>query len=406
MALLSLRDHGTCYWRPGYLLLWGVVALGVAASLPIPAFGLLLLWLVVRLALMPDSTWPPMLATHLWPTLALVGAYASARTHVTVADLPALLGAMVAWGCFVSSWTAFSLWKGRGYEYRWHGLVLSEQDSGDSIGNSGLSAGQANRNHLEAGSVLCAAAGCGLALLVSPWWAVIVPWLLLPVLGSLWQAYRGNGYLLSQGIGASVVLGIGLLAIASPDVAVYGVGGLLLWLARYLRQAQTEWYGPDSGRFAAWRIGWLYLWWRHRWIVRLIGLGPGMWEPHYRRAVQGVSGNGKGEPMILTNAHNEYLQILVEHGLIGLTLLLAGLGTVAWRLLAVWTPETQAAWLLFSVLCALALVSHPWTWLREGAMQIPSSLVGVRPQHVIIVIGNPALHGLVFLIALCVGVNL
>lgn len=110
----------------------------------------------------------------------------------------------------------------------------------------------------------------------------------------------------------------------------------------------------------AWAIGELREKDRARcWQRWLFGFGTGTW---YTLTLPFTSTRQKG--LFYVTAHCEFIEQLVEHGVIGLVVLLGYLG---FGLVRCFTggPEGQAVFLMALTMCSIAAVSFPWMQVRE-----------------------------------------
>jgi O-antigen ligase len=114
-----------------------------------------------------------------------------------------------------------------------------------------------------------------------------------------------------------------------------------------------------SGRKEWWTVG-LRVWWKNPWPLRLIGLGPNAWQIFARNAAGRFAGDPIHTKLDMMHAHNDYLQILFERGLLAFVALLGFLGSTLWTL-AHAGADGQALFLVGCVLCAVAFCSFPWT---------------------------------------------
>lgn len=113
----------------------------------------------------------------------------------------------------------------------------------------------------------------------------------------------------------------------------------------------------------AWRL------WAQRLRVRLLGCGTGTWYPLTKWPALMRTGKLNEttkvwEGMVYLSAHNEYVELWFEQGLIGL---LAALGFVAYGLQVTWTggPVGLAVFLPVVALLSIAFTNFPFTLFRE-----------------------------------------
>lgn len=353
--------HNRCSWLMFFCGL--TVAYMVAARNP---------WAGVCIALvivgtMTTAPWSQTWQRSGYPALAAASAYLALTPIITQALIVPVLWTFVAVGCWAGAWTIFSSWKGKTpYQIVWgkflgtteRPIFCWHEDS-----PTHLKAGQGNANHLQGVALLCLAAVAGLCWLGFVWAALALPVVAQPLIqrvnkeGVLSQAHV---HLASLGV-AWLALQVSTGASATALLAVYG-GALMVavkpWRPRPLGQI-------DGGRFALWRLVIAQCWWPLGWRQRLMGVGTGTWEPltaeATTRQLQGI---------VFTTAHNEYVQWLVEHGMIGV-LFLAGYLTDALARLWQGGPLGQAMFLMAITLCSMAVTNFPWTWFHEIA-QPPS----------------------------------
>lgn len=264
--------------------------------------------------------------------------------------------------------------------------------------------GQGNTLHLVSVSSITVAACVGL-LVMGQWWAALaLPFCLLPM-GLVW--WLQVSYDVEAGVnvpdrwqpGQTMlnlwVLGVGLCAIYAPIVAVGSIvamgvcGGAALWMLKPWAHGHRS---IDSGRLAYWLDALTLVWWPAGWKRRLFGFGTSTWFLATIRM-----GEARKHPNVYSAAHNEYLQQLVEHGLIGLAVLLAYLGEALWR---TWHggPDGQAVFLLGLMVCAIATINFPWTFFHEYHPPMKDG----KPNHQEEWYGSPTLNVLCFVVALLV----
>ena len=168
------------------------------------------------------------------------------------------------------------------------------------------------------------------------------------------------------------VLGLGLIGSGNPKVLAEHPGSTPLNRAFARATSLTDAAEYTSGSFSIRAVMWkatLRLVAAHP----IVGVGAGAWEveiPRYQVATAQVEDD--------YYAHNEFLQLLAEYGLLGwvfLLGLLAYLGSVAWRLRGLKTgPDQAEAPMRALTLCSLLaflLVSNagfPWRMASSGAL--------------------------------------
>jgi O-antigen ligase len=119
--------------------------------------------------------------------------------------------------------------------------------------------------------------------------------------------------------------------------------------------------------------------WAHRWRVRLIGFGTGMWYPMTKWPAMMRHGTFDPETKTLTgvvflSAHNEYVETLFEQGIVGF---LAAVGFVLYALHATWTGGVVGLAVLIPLmaLLSIAFCNFPFTLFREVEKSHPAQPV-------------------------------
>lgn len=310
------------------------------------------------------------------PSLAAAAAYASLVPLVSVSHVVPVLWAFVAVGCYMGFWTDYSRQQGLTPYMHWFprapqsGMwwppIALHEDS-----PTHLKAGQGNANHLQSAAALCTAAMVALAML--GYWSVLLAWplLLQPFLRRVNKEGRwGQGHLHLATL-TMTALGIwsGKVSILILVLTVYTLA-LCLWAKPW--RARTDWL--DGGRFGMWRTVMVDGWAKTTIRQKVLGLGTGIWQPWSAPLTVPKHGG-----VIFTAAHNEYLQWLVEHGVLGLFLLTGYLASACMRL---WQggPEGQAMLLLAMTLCSVAMTNFPWTWFHS--IQRPPECVTCKKPSV------------------------
>lgn len=314
-----------------------------------------------------------LLHTVIMPTAGLAGAYLICARSVEPWMLIPVLWAMGTVGSALGAWGLFSYWKGEKFTINWleQGWCGHWGIYDHHMPEAPYLCGQGNMMHLASMSSLCVAAVCGL-LWLGQWSAFgLLPLCLAPlVLAQLPNVY--TKFHPHQGILHVFTLACAVFLLLWPwptlgTVAVLGTGFLV-----YAKPwAIDHWDWWDSGRLSYWKDVVRYIWWPRAlrapgwpgllrtWQHRLLGFGTGSWFP-----ATVCMANNKKHPSILTNAHNEYLQQLVEHGIVGLVILVGYLADTLWRL-SQGGPIGQAGFLIGAVWCSIALVNFPWTYYHE-----------------------------------------
>jgi len=271
-----------------------------------------------------------------------------------------------------------------------------------------LHAGQENVNNSQAISVICTSAAVGLAWGFSPWWWLAVPVVALPIVLIQWLDWHMQR---SITIGPVILagVGIGLLPFAvgwwSALVLPFVLTGLVWGIAQAMRL--PKWW--DSGRVRIWWMMLLAGWWSAGWSVRLFGRGWQSWVG-YQDFLVDVAKRTNRQAIVncktmMSTAHNEWVQMLFEHGAVGMVLLTGYVVTGLWQLGHGGT-EAQAVYIAALGVCGVACALHPWTWTHGtitevNAQEVPETGGG---GSMLYTIGSPALNWLSFLVALLVEV--
>jgi len=259
--------------------------------------------------------------------------------------------------------------------------------------------GQGNTLHLSSVSSLTVAAAVGL-IIMGQWWAAFcLPFCLLPLALIYSQQVRHNNTLRinepdrfnpGQGGMNLGVLAVGLQWIYFPVIAVCSVilivGGIVAALA--IAKPWTKKHKwMDSGRLAYWVDALGLIWWPAGWQKRLFGFGTSTWFlSTVRMAEQRKHIN------VYTAAHNEFIQQLLEHGIIGFLALAVYVGEALWRT-SHGGPEGAAVFLLGLTVCSIASVNFPFTFFHE----YHPSTAKEESWY-----GSPTLNVLCFVVALLV----
>ena len=283
-----------------------------------------------------------------------------------------ILAALVGLGHLVGAWAWYSKYGSPLESYQRHlGLWFWVHDESRVCPR----AGQGNANHAQAVAALAVASCYGLALAASPWWLFGLP---LP-LYAIALCHDERTCWLNQGVLHTLVATLVFLSLlAVPSVGAWGWACLILPMGAAcwrLKPWQEHPHGGfDSGRLRLWREVLMGLWWPHGWRVRLGGFGTGSW----RQSTPGFT-IPRFQRVVFTAAHNEYVEQLFEHGLIGLVLLLGLLGTWLWQ---AWLggPLGHALLIVELTLCSIALTNFPWTFFHTVQEPQPYAYAAMAPN--------------------------
>ncbi len=104
---------------------------------------------------------------------------------------------------------------------------------------------------------------------------------------------------------------------------------------------------------------------------------------------------------MMSTAHNEFIQMLFEHGMIGFVLLSGYIVASLWQL-GHGSDEAQAVYIAALGMIGVACTLHPWTWTHGTITEVneagtPTKNGGATQMYTI---GSPALNWLAFLLAI------
>lgn len=223
-----------------------------------------------------------------------------------------------------------------------------------------FSLGHGNMNFAQGLAGCAAAASVGLILLGSRWaWPafLLVSLPLVKIKGRWWEwGHFSQGWLYLSVIGLAVlIVHIGAWLIA--PVLLLG-SGLTVWVW----QTHPHWL---SGRPLMWRWGW-EVWKSFTWKGKIMGAGPESWIHIFQRDCEMGAERIKEHKAFATHSHNEFVNALVETGVVGVVLMLGYLGTTLWALLQHGT-DGAAVFVLGVFLITCACISFPWSLYHEVA---------------------------------------
>lgn len=387
-CLASFGRESTIGWNRWH---WGMVGCGLAVATAMPSGWAMGLMACLALGAVHFTNPVRIIRLYFFPMLALGAAYAVLAPAMTVAMVAPVLWAVVAVTVATGGWALVSLWHREPYHLRlwpcWGAqqvaVVVGHPEDGVTLASDPgtsqgyflfdipqvcIRAGQGNANHAQAMGVVGTAAACGLWWM-GQWWALgALGVTLLPVLicrdrRSSWLT-QGPAYVGFVGL---MLLTMTALQDGAPAWRLGAEWSVLvaagLWVAKPWSRG-PGWY--DGDRFRVWRemvqrywvdpptyLATTTYWW---WYYRLMGYGIGSWETLvlYARRIPPTQ-------QFMTPAHNEYVALLIERGVVGLVCALGFIGTAAWRL-AHGGPEAQAVLLVGMTLCAIATTHFPWTF--------------------------------------------
>lgn len=345
---------------------WWVSVLMLEALLMENKYAALLLGTVILGLWQIGRSWYILRMTVI-PVAGCAGFYSLVTPHMKLWMIPYMLWAGVSIGLFLALWGVIGLRIKRRpfrlmFPWKQYGMwgIYEDQDKGLRY-----MCGQAHPCHLNSISALSMACAGGL-LWLGQWWAA--PALLACYLPQhlTWKSC-GKGGQPHVGHLALIATGIAALALWNLQAGGLALGGCLIFASAVTireqpwRQASAYGLGHgwwDSGRLSFWGDALRFCWWPFGWKARLFGFGTSTWFPR----ILGMAEARYKE--VYTTAHNEFLQQLMEHGLIGLGLMLLYIGEGFWRNLH-GAPEQQAVTLLIAAWCAIASVHFPATFYHE-----------------------------------------
>lgn len=377
--MFEMRNRESWWWTGilmlEVLLMPNLWMAAILASIIIGLFQIGKSWFILR--------------TLVIPVAGLAGAYIGLAPYMHPGMIAPILWAGVFVGCALGAWGLFGVYKPeRPWQYAlpkgWWGFWgIYEHGTGTYY----HLCGQGNTMHLVGVSSLSVACAVGLGLM-GQWWAYPAALLCLAplVLVYLHQSNRHPG----QGVLNMCVLASGVMLLQWPLVGltILGLGTLtaigIVLHAKPWNQTCSWW---DSGRFPYWRDVITLVWWPNGWRSRLFGFGTGSWFIATIRM-----GEERKHPAVFTMAHNEYVQQLVEHGIVGLVVMVGYMAEALWRT-ANGGIEGQAVFLIGLVMCSICLVNFPLAWFHEYHPR------NVQQEQWF---GSPTLNAWAFVVALLV----
>lgn len=333
--------------------------------------------------------------------LLLAAAAAILIPYLSKDFIPIYLWTLVAIGLWSSLYTMISWWKydpKTGYEWR---IPLWKKEIRFYELPSHISGGQGNPNHLHGLSAVSCAAGLGLSVMLSPWILLLVPVLCAPLVITQFTETDNPGNTEKPHQGWAHIVAIGIASL--PFWSIEFTAGLLLvlsvFIATELIRHRNDDEGLDSGRAKLW---WSMVkeWWPEGWVVRLFGWGPKEFEPHHTQHLIKKMEETK-QFVVAHHAHSEYVHQLLEHGIVGLLLLLGYIVTTAWHLFTM-GPEGQALYLVGATLCSIAFVSFPWSYYHEIMFRVMPATPNDQVQAKLFTLGTPALVAVTFVLVVLI----
>ena len=378
LMVLALIMFGGGQYREYYPRVrqhWLLLGCGVlvAFALPNPWLQAALLWFL--LCAWQDRNLPKWL-TLVSHTTAAFGAVAAGAHVLTPADVPILLWGVAGASVPLAAWSVYS-YRLQGcpppaggpqswYSHTYGPLTIFEDQRPVIV------AGQGNVNHTEAVGGVIAACSMGLALTHPAAWGLVLC-ALTPILLNWW--IRG----LSQGV-------LYVAALAS-GWAIWAAGwpAVVIWACVFLGLAGA-FHEHGRYRYETWWMMLSTYWWPAGWGVRLGGHGLRTYAWHnYQHLRQWPDRFME----VWTYAHNEYVQVLYEYGLIGVGLMLAAMGHLTYHL------THPSLMFMAGVLAIAAVVQNPWTFYHEGVFheQVKSGVFNADGTERMQVLQRTTTHG-------------
>ena len=297
---ISLLNNRLALWASG---------LGIALGMVMPNhwLGVAMIAGSINLMLRPHPS-QPLKDSHYW-MLALAGSYVAVNGHLDASSVPVFLWALMAMGL---AQTVYLYWD--------------------------INAGQGNAMHVQALAAIATAAAVGLGS-TWPWVWLVTPFTAWPVFAVQWRDQHltlGPLYLSALAIGCLYLLW------GWPVLVFSGIAFLVAFLWAW---QHSPWW---SGRKEWWTAGVTFWWVNGCWWQKLLGFGADSWITFSQKYLGEIQRFSKEyvhqgfSQVVMPHAHNDYIQILFDRGLIGLGCLLgylatslyalAGLGGDAWGL--------------------------------------------------------------------------
>lgn len=319
-ADISLLNNRLALWASGSGLLLACVMPNYWLSVFVAASS-------INLMLRPHPS-QPLKDSIYWP-LVLGGSIVLVVPYLTIAMVPYILGAIMLLGLAQS---IYLFWD--------------------------MNAGQGNAMHVQAIAAIATAACIGLAM--QDWWLWgVVPAVVWPIVRTQFLDPNRHLTLGPLYLGA---LALGWLSLSWPLIVIpvatvaFLVGFLWAWPKSPLWSGRKEW----------WTAGLTYWWINAAWWQKLLGFGSDAWIVFSQKYLGDIQRYSKAEVhagfshVVMPHAHNDYVQILFDRGLIGLGALVGYILTSLWMLAGA-GPNGQALFLVGVTLCAIAFGSFPWT---------------------------------------------
>lgn len=301
-----------------------------------------------------------------YPALMFAALYAFLSPLVTLDWVVPVLWSIVACGGILALWWAFSMVMSQGHYdklFQFRGRTFLHIYEHQPVWNvlPKFCCGQGNENFAQALAGAAVAASVGLALLGHPWaWLVALACSLpcLKIRGHWWEWPHPT-----QGCGYLVVIGYAALSVTFGLHVLIGgmllLGGLTLWT--WVRTPQF-W----SGRREIWAWG-LEVFKDMSWPGKIIGAGPESWLHIFQQDCHLQSKRLEHQTAFATHSHNEFINALVETGVIGLICMVGYCATTMWGLFQAQTVEAQAVFVMGACYISSMMISFVSSLYHEVA---------------------------------------
>lgn len=310
-----------------------------------------------------------------WPALIFAFLYVLLAPASSPAWLPPLLWSIACSGLVLSAWWGVSMYLSQGHYDKiltWRGRTLLHLYEHQPHWNTQpfFCCGQGNVNFAQALAGAAVAASVGLIVIGEPW-----GWLLLAVTVPPAIKIKGHWWHwphVSQGWAYLLVIGMAYASVKLGLWALLASGTILVCLAVWSWVRFPEHW---SGRQEIWAWG-FEVWSSMSWQGKLIGGGPESWIHIFQRDIELQATRMEKQRMFATHAHNEFLQELVERGILGCGAMVGYLATTMYSLWHLGTPDAYA--LLISGACFLTCmsISFPSTIYHEMAFADRGDVTG------------------------------
>ena len=318
-----------------------------------------------------------------YPALMFAALYAVLSPLVTVAWVTPSLWSIVACGGILTAWWAFSMALSVGHydkliQFRGRTLLHIYEHQPAWNQKPFFCCGQGNVNFAQALAGAATAASVGLILMGS-WWGwlaflVTVP-PLIKIHGTWWERPEP-----SQGWGYLAV------------IIVAAAATLYMWLGligtAFLAQATVwTWFQRPalwSGRHEMWAWG-LQVWKDMSWQGKVIGAGPESWLHIFQQDIQCRDERLAKQKAFATHSHNEFINALVETGVVGLVCMVGYCATTMYGLFQ-HGADGAAVFVLGAFMLACMIVSFPVSLYHEVAFMDRDGAVtghGMPPLNIV-----------------------